>query len=169
MCTSNRKHYVYPTHSSPLADRLTPKQVVISRLHDTVMKFFTSLRYNNVNELTLGWLAPAWHFLVVSCILKQMKSRGREPEWTRTDAKVALESCKHPLRAPLWGKRTEWWLQHRIHKKELQYHEKAHLSLILFYMWIYRAWVQHRYSNPELCNNSTLRSVPKQLNQISDR
>ena len=42
-------------------------------------------------------------------------------------------------------------------------------SAILFYMWIYRAWVQLRYSNPELCNNSTLRSVPKQLNQISDR
>ena len=133
MCTSNRKHCVYPTHSSPLADRLTPKQVVISRLHDTVMKFFTSLRYNNVNELTLGWFAPAWHFLVVSCILKQMKSRGREPEWTRTDAKVALESCKHPLRAPPWGKGTEWWLQHRIHMKELKYHEKAHLSLSAVY------------------------------------
>ena len=42
-------------------------------------------------------------------------------------------------------------------------------SATLFYTWIYRAWVQHGYSNPELCNNSTLRSVPKQLNQISDR
>ena len=33
---------------------LTPKQVVISRLHDAIVKFFTSLRYNNLNELTLG-------------------------------------------------------------------------------------------------------------------
>ena len=33
---------------------LTPKQVVISRLHDAIVKFFTSLRYKNLNELTSG-------------------------------------------------------------------------------------------------------------------
>ena len=46
-------------------------------------------------ELMLGQLAPAWHFVVVSC--KQMYSYERKPEWTRPSAKVAPLSCKHPL------------------------------------------------------------------------
>ena len=45
-------------HVLPIADHLqtdfTPKQVVISRLHDAIVKFFTALRYNNLNELTSG-------------------------------------------------------------------------------------------------------------------
>ena len=49
----------------------TPKRVVVSRLHDTVARFRTGVkfspRYNNRGELTPGWLAPAWHFVVVSC------------------------------------------------------------------------------------------------------
>ena len=77
-----------------------PKRVVVSRLHDTVARFRTgvkfSLRCNNRAELTPGWLAPAWHFVVVSW--KQMLSHEREPDWTRGGAKVAPVSCKHPLR-----------------------------------------------------------------------
>ena len=42
-----------------------PKRVVISRLHDTVARFRTGVkfspRYTNQGELTPGWLAPAWH------------------------------------------------------------------------------------------------------------
>ena len=52
----------------------TPKRLVVSRLHDTVAKFRTGVkfspRYNNRGELTPGWVAPAWNFVVVSC--KQM-------------------------------------------------------------------------------------------------
>ena len=48
-----------------------PKRVVVSRLHDTVARFRTGVkfspRYKNRGELTPGWLAPAWHFVVVSC------------------------------------------------------------------------------------------------------
>ena len=43
-----------------------PKRVVDSHLHDPAMRFCTrvkfSPRYKNRGELTLGWLAPAWHF-----------------------------------------------------------------------------------------------------------
>ena len=52
----------------------TPKRLVVSRLHDTVARFRTGVkfspRYNNRGELTSGWVAPAWNFVVVSC--KQM-------------------------------------------------------------------------------------------------
>ena len=41
----------------------TPKRVVVSRLHDTVARFRTRVKfspqYENRGELTLGWLAPA--------------------------------------------------------------------------------------------------------------
>ena len=77
----------------------TPKRVVVSRLHDTVAKSRTGVKFSprceNRGELTPGRLAPAWHFVVVSC--KQMQSYEREPEWTRPDAKVAPVSCKQPL------------------------------------------------------------------------
>ena len=56
-----------------------------------------SLRYNNRSELTLGWLVPAWNFVVAPC--KQIESHEREPEWTCAGAKVAPVSCKHPLKA----------------------------------------------------------------------
>ena len=76
-----------------------PKRLVVSHLHDTTMRFCTrvkfSPRYKNRGELTLGWLAPAWRFVVVSC--KQIYSYEREPEWTRSGAKVTPASCKHPL------------------------------------------------------------------------
>ena len=66
------------THALPVPvyrqTDFTPKRVVVSRLHDTVARFRTGVkfspRYNNRGELTPGWLAPAWHFVVVSC--KQM-------------------------------------------------------------------------------------------------
>ena len=76
-----------------------PFQSTRSRLHDSVARFRAGVkflpRYNNRGELTPGWLAPAWHFLVVSC--KQIQSHEREPEWTRAGVKVAAASCKHPL------------------------------------------------------------------------
>ena len=54
----------------------TPKRVVVTRLHDTAARFRSggkfSLRYNNRVELP--------------------------PGWTRSGAKVAPVSCKHPLR-----------------------------------------------------------------------
>ena len=40
-----------PVH---LQTDLTPKQLVISHLHDAVGKFFTPLWYKNLNELTSG-------------------------------------------------------------------------------------------------------------------
>ena len=63
------------THALPVPvyrqTDFTPKRVVVSRLHDTVARFRTGVkfspRYNNRGELTPGWLAPAWHFVVVSC------------------------------------------------------------------------------------------------------
>jgi len=83
------------THALPVPvyrqTAFTPKRVVVSRLHDTVARFRTgvnfSLRYNNRDEHTPGWLAPAWHLVVVSC--KQIQSHEREREWTRSAAKIA--------------------------------------------------------------------------------
>ena len=91
------------THALPVPvyrkTDFTPKRVVVSRFHDTAARFRTGVtfspRYNNRGELPPGWLAPAWHFVVISC--KQMKSHEREPEWTRSGAKAAPVSCKHPL------------------------------------------------------------------------
>ena len=76
----------------------TPKRAIVSRLDDSVARLSTGVKfspwYNNWGELTPGWLAPAWHFVVVSC--KQMLSHERELEWTRAGLKVAPVSCKHP-------------------------------------------------------------------------
>ena len=55
------------THALPIPVHrqtdFTPKRVVVSRLHDTIAKFLTevkfSFRYNNQSELTPGRLAPA--------------------------------------------------------------------------------------------------------------
>ena len=63
------------THALPVPvywqTDFTPKRVVISHLHDTVVRFRTGVkfspRHKNRGELTLGCLAPAWHFVVVSC------------------------------------------------------------------------------------------------------
>ena len=75
------------------------KRTVIPRLHDTGMNFRAgmkiSLRHKNRGELAPVWLAPAWHFVLVSC--KRIQSHKREPEWTRAGMKVAPISCKHPL------------------------------------------------------------------------
>ena len=65
-----------------------------------------SLRYNNLGELTLWWLAPVWRFMVVSC--KQIKSHEGELEWTPASTKVTPVSCKHPLRAQYWGESAKW-------------------------------------------------------------
>ena len=51
----------------------------------TGVKF--SLRENNRGELTTVWLAPTWHFVVVSC--KQIQSNKKKPGLTRAGAKVA--------------------------------------------------------------------------------
>ena len=49
----------------------TQKRVVVLRLHDTAARFRTGVNFSpwhkNLGELTPGWLAPAWHFAVVSC------------------------------------------------------------------------------------------------------
>ena len=95
------------THALPVPvyrqTDFTPKRVVVSRLHDTVARFRTGVkfspRYNNRGEITLGWLASAWHFVVVSC--KQMQSHEREPEWTHSSAKVAPVMPTR-LRAQKW-------------------------------------------------------------------
>ena len=100
MCESNRKHYACATHSSQLADRFdteTGGHFTFTWCH---CEIFTSLRYNNLNGLTSGWLATAWHFVMVLCT--QMSSHEGEPESTRAGAKVALVSCKHPLRVNPW-------------------------------------------------------------------
>ena len=113
------------THALPVPvyqqTDFTPKQVVVSCLHNTLARFHTGMKfspwYKNRSEFTLGWLAPAWHFVVVSC--KQIKSPEREPEWTCFGAKVAPVSCKHSLTCfnPLWvsgfmagGKCPNWTL-----------------------------------------------------------
>ena len=63
-----RMRYPFQSIGRPISHRI--KRVVVSRLHDNVAKFRTgvkfSLRYSNRDELTLGWLAPAWHFVEVS-------------------------------------------------------------------------------------------------------
>ena len=78
----------------------TREWVDVSRLHDIVAKSRTGVKFSprcgNRGELAPGRLAPAWHFVVVSC--KQMSSDRREPEWTRPSAKVAPVLCKHPYR-----------------------------------------------------------------------
>ena len=88
------------THALPIPVEFTPKTVVVTRLHDTVVRFRTGVkfspRYNNQGELMPGWLAPAWHFVVVSCI-KQMQSHERKLEWSCASAKVTLVPCKHLL------------------------------------------------------------------------
>ena len=60
----------YPFQSTGLTDFM-PKLVLVSHLHDTAVRFRTSVKfspwYKNRGELTPGWLAPAWHFVVVSC------------------------------------------------------------------------------------------------------
>ena len=63
------------THALPVPvyrqTDFTPKRVVVPRLHNTAARFRTGVkfspRYKNWGELTSGWLAPAWHFVVVSC------------------------------------------------------------------------------------------------------
>ena len=63
------------THGLPVPvyrwTNFTPKRMVVSRLHDTVARFRTGVKfvpqYKNYRELMPGWLAPAWHFVVVSC------------------------------------------------------------------------------------------------------
>ena len=82
---SHRNGWSFPVYMIPLRDFVKFSDLV---------KF--SPRFENRGELTPGWLAPAWHFVVVSC--KQIQSHEREPEWTRFEAKVAPLSCKQPLR-----------------------------------------------------------------------
>ena len=74
----------------------TPKGVVVLRLHDTAVRFCTRVkflpRYKNRGEVTLGWLALAWYFVVVSC--KQIYIYEREPVWTCIFHKGSNNSAK---------------------------------------------------------------------------
>ena len=67
------------------------KRTVIPHLHDTGMNFRAGMkispRHKNRGELAPVWLAPAWHFVLVSC--KRIQSHKREPEWIRAGMKVA--------------------------------------------------------------------------------
>ena len=63
------------THALPIPVHrqtdFTPKRVVVLRLHDTIARFRTGVKfspwYNNRGELTLGWLTPAWWYHVNKC------------------------------------------------------------------------------------------------------
>ena len=95
----NRKHHACATRSSLPADRFHPGMGGrFASVHDIVAKSRTGVKFSprcgNRGELAPGRLAPAWHFVVVSC--KQMSSDRREPEWTRPGAKVAPVLCKTP-------------------------------------------------------------------------
>ena len=76
------------THALPIPvyrqTDFTPKQVVVSRLNDTVARFRTGVkfspRYKNRGELTPGWLAPAWHFLWWYHVNKYKAMRGNRSE-----------------------------------------------------------------------------------------
>ena len=95
----------------------TAKRVVVLRLHDTVAKFRTgvkfSLRYNNRGELTPVWLVPVWHFVVVSC--RQIQSHEREPKWARAGLKFAPVSRQHPLIKKKLSERTLNWPEKILH------------------------------------------------------
>ena len=49
----------------------TPQRKVVSRLHNTVARFRTGVKFspghNNWGELSLGWLVPAWWYHVNKC------------------------------------------------------------------------------------------------------
>ena len=70
-----------------------PKIVVISRLHDTVARFRTGVkfspRYTNQGDSRRHDILWWYH-------CKQVQSHEREPEWIPSWAKVAPVSCKHP-------------------------------------------------------------------------
>ena len=76
------------------------ERTAVPRLHDIGMSFRTGVKispqYSYRGELAPVWLAPVQDFVLVSC--KRIQSHKRELEWTRTGMKVALVSCKHPLR-----------------------------------------------------------------------
>ena len=86
--------------------KITFSKGTISFSHTCTFQEKFSLRYNNLGELTLWWLAQVWHFMVVSC--KQIKSHEGELEWTPASTKVTPVSCKHPLRAQYWGESAKW-------------------------------------------------------------
>ena len=117
------------THALPIpAHRqtdFTPKPVVVSLLHDTVAKFRTgvkfSLRYNNWGEITPGWVALAWHFVVISC--KQFKyraMRGNRSELALARKSPRCHDCKHPLSVTvLWTMiSVDLTVQHNITQTE---------------------------------------------------
>ena len=85
----NRKHYACATRSSLPADRFHTDTSGRFAFTWHRWRFRTEVkispRHNNRGELTPGWLAPAWHFVVVSW--KQVKSHEREPERTHAGAK----------------------------------------------------------------------------------
>ena len=94
-----RMHNPLQSTGRPISHRNGWSIYVYMILLRDFMKF--SPRYNNRGELTPGWLAPAWNFVVVWC--KQIYSHEREPEGTCAGAKVAPVSCKHLIRGYQWG------------------------------------------------------------------
>ena len=62
------------------------KRTVIPSVHDTGMNFRAGMKIS-LRHKNRGELAPAWHFVLVSC--KRIQSHNREPEWIRAGMKLA--------------------------------------------------------------------------------
>ena len=78
-------------------------------------------------ELTPVWLAPVWHFVVVSC--KQTQSHEREPKWTRAGLKFVPVSRKHPPKTKL-SERTLNWPEKILHSYTYQRHNYSSCQFV---------------------------------------
>ena len=93
------------THALPVPVHwqtdFTPTRVVVSRFHDTVAKDFVP-EWNSRSGTTTGVNSrradSRRHYILWWASRKQMLSHEREPDWTRSGAKVAPVSRKHPLK-----------------------------------------------------------------------
>ena len=100
----NLKHYACATRSSPPADRFPTE--TCGRFAFTWYRCEISYQseilapVQQPGELTPGWLTPAYDILWWYHVNKCRALRGN-PEWTRSGAKVAPVSCKHPLNSSI--------------------------------------------------------------------
>ena len=83
----------------------TPKRVVVSCLHDTVVRFRTGVKfspqYSNRGELTLAWLTPAWWYHVNKCTA--MRGNWSELASGKSRPGVMLTPTKSVHRGKLWS------------------------------------------------------------------
>ena len=109
------------THALPVPvyrqTDFTPKRVVVSRLHDTAARFRTGVkfspRYKNRGKLTPGWLAPAWHFVVVlyKQIYRAMRGNWSELAPGRTLPWCHVNTPRTDESFPDWIRRFPWWCE----------------------------------------------------------